>query len=122
LERQNRDREEELRRIPHQIIDKSKWPKTIRPISMSEADGLGIDADGRLHWNGKPVEIIGRRIDLTWGQFWIALVVAAFTALGALGAVAQGWTAYHDWACRNKQRSLLVCPTSPDIVAPTEAD
>jgi hypothetical protein len=122
LERQNRDREEELRRIPHQTIDKSKWPKTIRPISTSESDGLGIDADGRLYWNGKPVEIIGRRIDLTWGQFWIALVVAAFTALGALGAVAQGWVAYHDWACRNKQRSFLVCPAPTDIVPPPKAD
>jgi hypothetical protein len=35
---------------------------------MSEVDGLGIDSDGRLHWNGKPVEIIGRRIDLLWNR------------------------------------------------------
>jgi hypothetical protein len=113
IERQNREREDDLRRIPHQTIDKSKWPSTVRPISTSEADGLGIDVDGRLHWNGKPVEIIGRRIDLTWGQFWIAVVVALFTAVGALAGVAQGWPAYHDWACRNKQPSILVCPPPP---------
>jgi hypothetical protein len=113
VERQNKERADELQRIPHQTIDKSKWPNTVRPISTSEADGLGIDADGRLHWNGKPVEIIGRRIDLTWGQFWIAVAVAVFTALSALGAMAQGSAAYHDWACRNKRPSILACPAPP---------
>jgi hypothetical protein len=108
--RRNAEREEELNRVPVQKIDKSKWPKTVRPISMGEVDGLGIDLEGRLHWNGKPVEIIGRRIDLTWGQFWLAVAVAWFTAVGAIAASAQGWVAYHDWACRNKQPSLLACP------------
>jgi hypothetical protein len=112
VERQNKEREDELRRVPHQTIDKTKWPRMVRPISTSEADGLGIDADGRLHWNGKPVEIISRRIDLTWGQFVVAIVVAVFTALGALGAMAQGWAAYHDWACRNNRASILSCPTA----------
>jgi hypothetical protein len=116
-ERQNSVRADELRRIPHQTIDKSKWPKTVRPISTSEADGLGIDADGRLHWNGKPVEIIGRRLDLTWGQFWIAVAVAIFTAVGGIGAAVQGWTAYHDWACRNKRASILACPAPVDRVS-----
>jgi hypothetical protein len=109
LERQNRDREEELQRIPHQTIDKSTWPKTIRPISLSESDGLGIDADGRLHWNGKPVEIIGRRLDLTWTQAWIAIIVAIFTIIGAIGAAAQGWAAYHDWACRREHWLHVRC-------------
>jgi hypothetical protein len=116
IARENNEREQQLQRVPLQKIDRSKWPQNVRPIAMSEADGLGIDVDGRLHWNGKPVEIVGRRIDLTWGQFWIALVVAAFTALGALGAVAQGGVAYHDWACRNKQRAFLACPTPEKIV------
>jgi len=64
-----------LRRVPHQTIDKSKWPSTVRPISTSEGDGLGIDVDGRLYWNGKPVEIIGRRLDLTKNQTAVALVL-----------------------------------------------
>jgi hypothetical protein len=46
IERQNKEREDELRRVPHQIIDKTKWPRTVRPISTSEGDGLGIDAEG----------------------------------------------------------------------------
>jgi hypothetical protein len=78
---------------------------------MGEADGLGIDRDGRLLWNGKPVEIVGRRPDLTFGQFFIALVVAIFTVVGGIGAAAQGWAAYHDWACRNEQPSLVACPS-----------
>jgi len=115
VERENREREDQFHRIPFQKIDKSKWPQTVRPIAIGEADGLGIDAGGRLHWDGKPVEIIGRRLDLTWGQFWIAVAVAIFTAIGGIGAAAQGWTAYHDWACRNKRTSILACPAPLDV-------
>ena len=75
---------------------------------MKESDGLGIDNDGRLHWNGRPVEIVGRRLDLTRGQFVMAVIVAAFTALGGIGAAAQGWAAYHDWACRNDRPDLAM--------------
>ena len=42
--RQNKEREEELKRVPFQPVDKSEWPKSIRPIAFAEADGLGIDA------------------------------------------------------------------------------
>jgi hypothetical protein len=70
---------------------------------MSEAGGLGIDPDGRLYWNGKPVEIIGRRLDLTKTQAMVGLVVAFFTIVGGIGAAAQGWAAYHDWACRTRR-------------------
>jgi len=65
IARQTSDRAEELQRFPPQTIDRSKWPKAVRPIEMTEANGLGIDRDGRLYWNGKPVEIIGQRLDLS---------------------------------------------------------
>lgn len=112
-ERKNAEREDELKRVPHrpdEIIDKKRWPRNVRATSTKELDGLGIDNDGRLYWNGKPVEIIGRRLDLTRTQAVIAIVVAAFTIIGSIGAAAQGWAAYHDWACRNNQRALLQCP------------
>jgi len=105
IRRQNAEREDELKRIPLQKIDKSRWPRDVRPISMAEADGLGIDNDGRLHWNGKPVEIIGRRVDLTRGQSAFAIAVAIFTILGAIGCAVQGGVAYHDWACREQSSS-----------------
>ena len=64
IARQNAEREEDSGRVPLQTIDKSKWPKDVRPMAICKTDSLGIDPDGRLHWNGKPVEIIGRRLDL----------------------------------------------------------
>lgn len=111
-QRQNAEREAELERVPLQTIDKSRWPKDVRPIALAETGGLGIDNDGRLHWNGKPVEIVGQRLDLTGYQIFLATVVALFTVLGGIGAAAQGWAAYHDWACRNKQPALLSCPSN----------
>jgi len=109
-EREAREREEELRAVPLQKIDKSKWPRAVRPIAIDETNGLGIDGDGRLYWNGRPVEIIGRRLDLTKTQTGIALAVAIFTGIAALGTVAQAWTVYHDWACRIGWPSLVTCP------------
>jgi hypothetical protein len=92
-----RDREDELRRIPLTQIDPTKWPKGVRVISMGETGGLGIDADGRLYWNGKPVEIIGRRLDLTWPQFAVAVVVAVATVVAAGATAVQAWAAYHEY-------------------------
>jgi hypothetical protein len=85
---------------------------------MSEVDGLGIDSDGHLYWNGKPVEIIGRRIDLTWTQTVVAIAVAIFTALGALGTMTQSGISYHDRACRNKEPSTIACPMTVDTPVP----
>lgn len=112
IRRQNAEREDELKRIPLQTIDTSRWPRHVRPIAMGEANGLGIDNDGRLYWNGKPVEIIGRRVDLTRAQSAFAIVVAMFGIIGAIGAAAQGWAAYHDWVCRNDRPdwAILSCP------------
>jgi hypothetical protein len=111
VKRLNAEREDELRRIPPQKIDKSQWPRHVRPISMGEVDGLGIDNDGRLHWNGKPVEIIGQRLDLTGYQIFWATIVAVFTIIGGIGAAAQGWAAYHDWACKNHMPAGINCPS-----------
>ena len=107
--RLNAERDDELKRTPLQIIDRSRWPKNVRPIAISEADGLGIDNDGRLHWNGKPVEIVGRRLDLTRAQNVFAVLVAIATICGGIGAAAQGWAAYHDWACKNEKPSGISC-------------
>ena len=112
-ERLNREREEELRRVPIQEIDKSKWPAHVRPIAMGEVDGLGIDKNGRLHWNGKPVEIVGQRLDLTLTQTLIALSVAIFTFIAAVSTAVQAWTAYHEWACKVGWPVVAKCPSKP---------
>jgi hypothetical protein len=120
--RRSAERDDELQRIPLQTIDKSKWPKNVRPIAIAETSGLGIDPDGRLHWNGKPVEIIGRRLDLTWTQTLFGFLVAIFTVVGGIGAAAQGWAAYHDWACKNKRPSIIACPIVEIPIRPPDAD
>jgi hypothetical protein len=119
IERQKRERAEELKRVPPQKVDKSKWPADVRPISLEETDGLGIDPSGRLHWNGKPVEIVGQRLDLTRAQMGFAIAVAFFTAIAALATAVQAAVAYHDWACRTGWPSLIICPVADDDVERT---
>jgi hypothetical protein len=89
------DREQELRDVPHRPPDQTTWPQGVRSISIKEADALGVDAKGELYWHGKPIEI-RRPLDLTVGQFWLAVIVAVATAVAALGAVAQGFAAYNE--------------------------
>ena len=93
------DREQELKDVPHRPADKSTWPQGVRSISMDEADVLGTDAKGELYWHGKPVEI-RRPLVLTWPQKLGAVIVATATVFAALGAVAQGFAAYNEWACK----------------------
>lgn len=88
-----------MKDVPLRPADKSTWPKGIRSISYDEADALGVDAKGELYWHGKPVEI-RRPLDLTWWQNAIAIIVAIATVIAAFGAVAQGFAAYNDWACK----------------------
>lgn len=108
-ERKNWEREEELKRVPPQTIDKSKWPLGVRPISMGETGGIGIDRDGRLYWNGRPVEIIGQRLDLTRTQATVAWIVAGLTLVIALATAVQAAVVYHDWACKTGWRSVVAC-------------
>jgi hypothetical protein len=109
-EHRRQKREDELRRVPPTQIDEASWPRNVRQISLEETGGLGIDDTGRLYWNGKPVEIVSQRLDLTWAQFVIAVVVAAATVVAALATAVQAWTAYNDWACKTGWPAI--CDTS----------
>jgi hypothetical protein len=109
------DREQELKDVPHRPADKSTWPKGIRSISMQEADALATDAKGELYWHGKPVEI-RRPLDLTQTQSAVAIIVAIATVFAAFGAVAQGFAAYNEWACKVGWTSVA-CPLSPPAQA-----
>jgi hypothetical protein len=111
------DREQELKEVPHRPADKSTWPKGIRSISMEEADALATDAKGELYWHGKPVEI-RRPLDLSRTQNAVAIVVAMATVFAALGAVAQGFAAYNEWACKVGWKSAACPPPLPAQAAP----
>ncbi|MGU3666083.1 hypothetical protein ACLBX9_18015 [Methylobacterium sp. A49B] len=71
----------------------------VEEIGLGDLSRLGVDAQKRLYYDGRPVEI-RRRLDLTRGERWFAVVVGFFTILGGVGAVAQGWAAAHQWACQ----------------------
>ena len=72
-------------------------PGKLRSISMDEIDTLQVDRNGRLYWDGRPVEVSRR---LTFWQSVGAFLVGTFVVIGSVGSFLQGWTAYHDLACR----------------------
>jgi hypothetical protein len=73
--------------------------RSITPIEQADLSRLSIDSDGRLYWDGKPVEV-RRRILMSRAQIIGASVIGAFVIVGALGAAVQGSLAARDWACR----------------------
>src|SRR5262249_42605707 len=96
-----RTSEEEVREIPLWKANKEAWPSGVREIRMEEADCLGIDRDGNLYWDGKPIEVkhFWLSLLLTRWQRVAALIVVVSVLFGAIGAATQGWVAYQDWAC-----------------------
>jgi hypothetical protein len=73
-------REEQLRRVPLQKSDPTKWPSHIREIGLEELGSLGVDTEGRLYWDGKPV-VTESRVSLEgWTFFFLAI-----TAIGTFG-------------------------------------
>jgi hypothetical protein len=90
------------------MTDDHDWPKDVRVMSLEQLNHLGVrEVSGELYWRGRPVEMKRPLVLSSW-QKLAAFVVAAFTIIGALGAVAQGWAAYNDWAC--KVHWWAVCP------------
>jgi hypothetical protein len=69
-----------------------------RPVEMTDLSRLSIDDDGRLYWDGKPVET-HHRYAMSRRQIIGASIVAAFIVIGALGAAVQGAAAARGWAC-----------------------
>jgi hypothetical protein len=73
--------------------------RNVHAVGMTDLNRLAIDSDGRLYWDGKPVEV-HRRLLMSREQIIGALVIGAFVVIGAFGAVLQGTSAARDWACR----------------------
>ena len=74
-------------------LDKSHWPPGVRTLGINEVDLLGIDAEGTLYWNGKPV-VVRRSLDLTRGQAALGWIVGIAAVVAALAAVVQAWAAW----------------------------
>jgi hypothetical protein len=63
----------------------AKKGRNIHPLAIADLSRLSIDDDGRLYWDGKPVEV-RRRIEMSRAQ--------------VVGAIIQGSLALRDWGCR----------------------
>jgi hypothetical protein len=73
--------------------------RNVHPVDMTDLSRLSIDHDGRLYWDGKPVEV-RRRISMSRAQVVGASIVAAFVVIGAIASAVQGAVAARDLACR----------------------
>src|SRR3954468_14988590 len=85
------------------ILEPSPEPKpqgrNQHPVDMTDLSRLSIDRDGRLYWDGEPEDgVTGggkrvgppHRVPMPRGQIAGASLVAAFVAIGAIGAAIQG--------------------------------
>ncbi len=59
--------------------DMAKWPSVVKAISIDMMAYIGLDDNGNLYWNGKPIEV-RKTFDLKWWQVLLAIM----TALGAM--------------------------------------
>ena len=80
---------QKLKEVPFQRIDPRTWPKGIRPLSFDE-EGLGIDRNSVLYWDGKPV-MIRRQLELRWYELILATMVAGATVVQAGVAMIALW-------------------------------
>jgi len=83
---------------PEPIPEPKPQGRNRHPVDMTDLSRLSIDRDGRLYWDGKPVET-HHRLSMSRRQIVGAGLVAAFVAIGAIGAAIQGASAARDWAC-----------------------
>lgn len=83
------------------------------PVEMSDLSRMSIDREGRLYWDGKPVEV-HRRIAMSQRQIIGAGIVAVFVVIGAIGAALQGTLAARELMCRlGWSASACAMPAAP---------
>jgi hypothetical protein len=83
--------------------------RNVHPVDMTDLSRLSIDRDGRLYWDGKPVEV-RRRISMSRAQVIGASIVAAFVVIGAIASAIQGAVAAGELACRLGWSSSCTVP------------
>jgi hypothetical protein len=83
---------------PDSLPEPKPLGRNRHPVDMTDLSRLSIDRDGRLYWDGKPVET-HHRLSMSRRQIVGASLVAALVAIGAIGAAIQGASAARDWAC-----------------------
>ncbi|MBS0641805.1 MAG: hypothetical protein U1E70_02640 [Acetobacteraceae bacterium] len=87
------------------------WPRGVTPIGVEDFDRLGLNEQNQLFWDGKRVEV-RNRLDLTWLQKTLAIVVSVCAVLGALGGFVTGFNNASIFLCA-RDIHWLSCPAAP---------
>ena len=90
-----------------------QWPPDVTPIGVEDLDRLGLDGRNQLFWDGKRVEIRSR-LDLTWLQKTLAVIVSICAVLGALGGFVTGFNNASVFLCA-RDIHWLSCPTAAPL-------
>jgi hypothetical protein len=95
--------------------------RNVHAVNTMDLTRLSIDNDGRLYWDGKPVEV-RRQLMMSRRQAIAASVVACFIVIAAVCSAIQAAATLSDWACRTGRASDCVAtpqaiptPRPPDI-------
>jgi len=73
--------------------------RNVHTVNTMDLTRLSIDNDGRLYWDGKPVEV-RRQLMMSRRQAIGASVVAGFIVVAAICSAIQAAATLSDWACR----------------------
>lgn len=111
VEPENESRAEVFNLIPPRATERYERPdkteaaaasaegRNVHAVNAMDLNRMSVDDNGRLYWDGKPVEV-RRRLSLSPAQIFGAVVVAFFIVVGAVGSVLQATASLHEWSCR----------------------
>jgi hypothetical protein len=85
----------------------------IQSVGLSDLTRLGFDKEGRLYWDGKPVEV-RRRLEMSRSQVIGTTLIAMLIFIAALGAAIQASFAAHAWACKAGWAKSYCGPPVPE--------
>lgn len=86
--------------------------RNVHAVNAMDLTRLSIDNDGRLYWDGKPVEV-RRRLMMSRGQILGVSLIAVFIVVGAISSVLQATATVHEWSCRIGLATQCTAPADP---------
>ena len=96
--------------------------RNVRAVNTMDLSRLSIDNDGRLYWDGKPVEV-QRRLMMSQHQVIGASLIAFCIVVAAIGSAIQATATLSDWACRTGVGQCVAsAPVAPPPRLPSHLD
>lgn len=106
--------------VPAVIEPPAPQGRNVHTVNTMDLTRLSIDNDGRLYWDGKPVEV-RRQLTMSRRQAIVASVVAGFIVIAAVCSAIQAAATLSDWACRTGRASD--CAVAPQTApSPRSSD